>query len=476
MSKHDYEALKEYDSNNSLLFREENMYETLEKIVMEIEKKTIGNTDNHIYLYVSSDGTLYENEGDSVPEAAWRGEDKCIYKSLHGGSPEDSINNFLLNLYDGSIEEIIEQLKNNYFSLKEKESFNKWYEDECIDKGASDDIFEELNKNYSASFSCFVDDLITYEIDNMDWEILHETVDEVLSFISNNEMKLNFEKSVVSYFPLALEYASTRLKDDPEVVKAAVNNDGWALEYASTRLKDDPEVAEVAVEKDGNALKYASARLRDNPDIVIAAVKNHGYALEYASKRLRDDPEIVTTAVKNKGEALQFASERLQDDPEIVTVAISQSDGWALRYASERLKDDSGIVTAAVEKDGYALEYASERLKDDPEVVKTAVKQNGDALEFASERLKDDPEIVIAAINQSGGYALIYASERLQALGVNGIIELAKEQREIKEAKIDIRNKTIIKKPLSEQIKSAETVKGKFDIKNKRIVKDEVSL
>ena len=59
------------------------------------------------------------------------------------------------------------------------------------------------------------------------------------------------------------------------------------------------------------ALEYASERLRDDKDIVLAALGNDGMALEYASERLRDDYGIVLYAIRNNMRALEYASERL---------------------------------------------------------------------------------------------------------------------------------------------------------------------
>lgn len=148
----------------------------------------------------------------------------------------------------------------------------------------------------------------------------------------------------------------------------------------------------------------------------LLEVKN----MKYLKPELRDDPEVVKTAVKNHGFALRYASERLQDDPEVVKIAVK--------------------------KNGWTLQFASERLKDDPEIVTIAVKNNGMALVDASTRLKDDPEIVTAAVTNEG-CALNYASKRLQALGIDGVIELPKEQkrnRQIQRSRIDIKNKRLI--------------------------------
>lgn len=163
---------------------------------------------------------------------------------------------------------------------------------------------------------------------------------------------------------------------------------------------------------------------------------------EYALKYLNTCSWLE---VKN----MKYLKPELRDDPEVVTAAVKQN-GFALEYASERLKDDPEIVKTAVNNHGLALNYASPRLQDDPEIVKEAVKNHSSlVLQCVSEWMKDDPEIVAAAVEHNG-WALEYASKRLQAFGIDGVIELAKEQkrkRQIQRSKIDIKNKKIILEP-----------------------------
>ena len=64
---------------------------------------------------------------------------------------------------------------------------------------------------------------------------------------------------------------------------------GSALQHASARLKDDKDVVLAAVAYYGNALRYVSARFKDDKDVVLAAVAQVDYALEHASGRLQND-------------------------------------------------------------------------------------------------------------------------------------------------------------------------------------------
>ena len=50
---------------------------------------------------------------------------------------------------------------------------------------------------------------------------------------------------------ISLEYASDRLKDNEEIVKIAVQYNGYSLQYASDRLKDNEEIVKIAIQNDG---------------------------------------------------------------------------------------------------------------------------------------------------------------------------------------------------------------------------------
>lgn len=139
--------------------------------------------------------------------------------------------------------------------------------------------------------------------------------------------------------------------------------------------------------------------LRDDKEVVIAAVKQRGLALEFASDRLKDDKEIVLTAVQQFGLALAYASKKLKDDKEIVFAAVQQS-GLALEHASKKLQNDKEVVFAAICQDGNAIFYASPRLKDNKEVVLAAVQEDYFALRFSSDEIQSlcqgqDPAVVL---------------------------------------------------------------------------------
>mmetsp|Transcript_13296 Transcript_13296/g.30296 ORF Transcript_13296/g.30296 Transcript_13296/m.30296 type:complete len:257 (-) Transcript_13296:186-956(-) len=102
------------------------------------------------------------------------------------------------------------------------------------------------------------------------------------------------------------------------------------------------------------ALDLAAVELRQDRDIVMAAVAQNGKALSYASRELRRDREVVLAAVSQNGEALESAASELKSDREIVLAAVSQC-GQALKHAAPALKSDRHILLASLKTQGWII-------------------------------------------------------------------------------------------------------------------------
>lgn len=149
-----------------------------------------------------------------------------------------------------------------------------------------------------------------------------------------------------------LMYADERLKRDRRIVLAAIDNWAKAIEYADITLRADREIAMAAVRRDGSLFSHVAAvseNLRDDRDLVIAAVRKYPRALEWASPRLRDDFYVVMQAVT----AIPYTSGSNW-------VWGYETSGAALQHASDRLRANVDIVRAAVRADLQALPYALE--------------------------------------------------------------------------------------------------------------------
>lgn len=102
-----------------------------------------------------------------------------------------------------------------------------------------------------------------------------------------------------------------------------------------------------AVMRNGQALEFASDLLRNDPEIVLAAMKqSHGSALQYASAELRGSRPFIYQCIQEEGGALRYVNDAFKNDREIVLMAVKQF-GFHLQYASQALRLDQELVIAA---------------------------------------------------------------------------------------------------------------------------------
>lgn len=233
---------------------------------------------------------------------------------------------------------------------------------------------------------------------------------------------IQFVSIAMTWNPLAIEFASDRLKNNLEVAEQFIN---------SVSYKDD---ATRRLSLDG--FYQFSTEVRSNHDFISDAINVHGLYLIAASDELKADLELVNRALDNlKGK-------------ENETVTLYSNIDVALRTNKE-------LTLKAVTTNGRALESASYRLRDDIEVVRVALKSNPLAYEFISTRLQDNTELLSMAVSSTkSSYASHIVSSSSQRLK-----DLIAEQNP-KEAL----NKILLKEKIENESKRKENeVKEKIE-------------
>ena len=136
-------------------------------------------------------------------------------------------------------------------------------------------------------------------------------------------------------------YSESQTKDsvdfakDKEFFLAAISkNPDYALEIASDQLRQDKDVVMAAISRRGQALRYASDELRASKDVVLAAVSRDGLALQYAMDDMKADKDVVLAAVANKPEALKYAMGGLKQDHDCWIAAQLWKEGDIVRKYS----------------------------------------------------------------------------------------------------------------------------------------------
>lgn len=183
-----------------------------------------------------------------------------------------------------------------------------------------------------------------------------------------------FYVSTYSYSPLAW---ASKLQNNREVVLAAVKKNGMALGYAAPKLRNDPEILAAAINaqeqgqvfkkpKDSTSLRGVFDSSLD--DQIKSEIYNHIYSpLAWASK-FKNNREFVLAAVKKNGMALGYVSADLRNDPQVVFEAVKE-DGRAFEFASKELRGNRKIAYEAVKTYGDVVELVSPELRNDRSLI-----------------------------------------------------------------------------------------------------------
>jgi len=154
---------------------------------------------------------------------------------------------------------------------------------------------------------------------------------------------------------MALQHAPPALKCRRDVVLAAVQQSGQALELAPPEFQapndfdaeDDAtavngEVVLAAVGGCGNALEHASEDLKQDVDVVRTAVRQNGHSLLHAAAHLRNDRSVLTAVpfawwMKETVVAASLSVLFAALLPNVVAVIMACACGCALLFVPNRL-------------------------------------------------------------------------------------------------------------------------------------------
>mmetsp|Transcript_54964 Transcript_54964/g.141491 ORF Transcript_54964/g.141491 Transcript_54964/m.141491 type:complete len:401 (+) Transcript_54964:188-1390(+) len=183
----------------------------------------------------------------------------------------------------------------------------------------------------------------------------------------------------------------------------SVKAHGHLLQFATTELRCDKEIVLAAVQSWGCALRYAAQELRGDVDIVLAAVKHPGgdgwppdSVLQYASEGLRDNKQVVMAAVTGFPPSLQDASERLRADKEVVLAAVRSYTKEHQHVAKDKPTIET-VMQQGASRMINPLHYAASALKDDKVFMMEVLQHSTDALGHASAGLRSASQLSFAA-------------------------------------------------------------------------------
>lgn len=268
-----------------------------------------------------------------------------------------------------------------------------------------------------------------------------EDRDLALSLLTYWEPYYFGDPDVLSFFK--------KFSGDPEVVEAAVRQQGTsALEWAEG-FQSDRQIALLALEREPSYPNHIASVLWQDPTFLPEAVRrncsvflhvadhlSYELALEavtlYPRQMLlvlpsdfRQDPKIIRRALDSDPLSAAYIPDELctfavmkasvsrnpfvfsmvpkwLQNKELALLALGL-DGLMLRFGAMQKywSQDEDVVLVAVKQNGLALEYASMHLRFNQTVLKAALRQNGLALAFAGKSARYDHELVRIAAQQN---------------------------------------------------------------------------
>lgn len=106
-----------------------------------------------------------------------------------------------------------------------------------------------------------------------------------------------------------LQHSPPEALNNKGIILDAVHKDGAALQYASEDLRNDPEVVEAAIDKStlpgSDNFLFASDNLRSDRKFILKLIhKGDWDIIEYMSEALKNDEEILLEATRQHDRAL----------------------------------------------------------------------------------------------------------------------------------------------------------------------------
>mmetsp|Transcript_64549 Transcript_64549/g.154205 ORF Transcript_64549/g.154205 Transcript_64549/m.154205 type:complete len:629 (+) Transcript_64549:125-2011(+) len=212
-----------------------------------------------------------------------------------------------------------------------------------------------------------------------------------------------------------LRGAPEDVRDDFGLVHTAINNYPPAIQWASSRIRNDLPLVTLALQLDGRVLQYLLPQEQGQPlaplrkrELALIAVLQNGLALEHVPADLQMFfAEIPFNAVIQNPDALQFVPLRLLHlgracvGPTIITQSLHQ-DARTLRYVPQEVRQH--YVEFAVSRNAAAMEWAPDLIKESFEAMRDyIIRLQPRAVGYASATLQENEnflELVFLAVLQ----------------------------------------------------------------------------
>ena len=202
-------------------------------------------------------------------------------------------------------------------------------------------------------------------------------------------------------------YVPREFLNDAEVVSAAVRS-GWSFDKVPSELKNNKQIIMAAVKKDPRFYEKLSEDFKKDEEILIAAfeqIKSFYSPLKFASEDLKKNKTLILKIMELDGKSLEHVGTDLKKDREVVLRAV-QNNGWSLQHADIAFQSDREIVMYAA-KSG-ASNYIDKSFKTDEEVCLALIQNNVGNMFWCDDSLKNNKNFILKAIEKNSHVTIEY--------------------------------------------------------------------
>lgn len=226
----------------------------------------------------------------------------------------------------------------------------------------------------------------------------------------------------------AMMFVSEELKCNKDVIRSALvrrntlrSEEGIAFSFLPDKIKDSEIIVLMSIPMFGGAFQYISERLKKDEDFLVDAALVNIKILKYIDKKFLKDENFIQRILDNlkryilssKKDIAKFFNVIILDNENMIKEIIKKAGYENFKYASARLKESRDYVLEIIPIVPKTYELIDSRFRDDKEVTLSAVRNDGMNLRLASWRLLEDKEIVIEAV-KNNPHSLQFADDKLQ--------------------------------------------------------------
>jgi len=195
---------------------------------------------------------------------------------------------------------------------------------------------------------------LRYDQNKKEW-LLTETIEK---FPYRKED--DFEKEIKqSYLKL------DEIFSDKNLALKAVKEYGDAIHFIPKKFHDD-DLVRIAVLSNGSNLEYASPKLKNDKELVLAAIKNHNSneGANSISEKMRDDYDVVRALVDDNVFEYESISNRMKCKTDIISIVLKKCRDGIMYDGASLWCERIFVETAAIDDFGNAFLDALEKCPD----------------------------------------------------------------------------------------------------------------